>query len=42
MKPWDAKNLTNYLISPNLSLTHVTGSEVETDLITDLRINNGF
>lgn len=42
MKPWDAKKLTNYLISTILSLMHVTGSEIETDLITDLRINNGF
>lgn len=42
MKLWDAKSLTNYLISTYLSLVPVIGLQIETDLTTDLRINNGF
>lgn len=42
MKLWDAKSLTNYLISTNLSLVHVIGLQIEADPTTDLRINNGF
>lgn len=42
MKLRDTRNLINYLISTNLSLMHFIGLEIETDLITELRINNGF
>lgn len=31
MKPWDARSLTNYLISTNLSLVRVMGLEIETN-----------